>query len=143
MLKSLSSSVTEGFGVTFDEGQKHIPIESEASCSIITIKVDPKAISIVKDQYKLGRIKLTFSDQTGHQFNYLPITDRGFYDYAIAQKDDFELNSINSFFWNQEEIFLRIGLGRSYQQLGKPNSYWLQVNGIYSFPNYLEHIRNY
>ena len=33
---SLSNSVSEGFGVDFAEGQKHIPHDQQANCSIVT-----------------------------------------------------------------------------------------------------------
>ncbi|UQN42028.1 hypothetical protein [Agarivorans sp. B2Z047] len=45
---SLSQSVSEGFGVDFSENQKHIPHDQVANCSIITIKIPPHQLSIMK-----------------------------------------------------------------------------------------------
>jgi len=47
-------------------------------------------------------------------------------------------NIINNFIRQQDTVYLRIGLGREYQ-----GGFWLQVNGIYTFPNYDTEIRSY
>lgn len=140
---SLSPSVSDGFGVNFSDGQKHIPIDEVANCSIITINVSPGDISIHEDQYKPGKIKVTVTDQAGHQFRYLAITDLGFYDYAMKHQNDGKLQEIQNFVSSQQEIFLRIGLSREFQVPDGKNGYWLQVNGIYTFPDYQHDIRSY
>ena len=139
---SLSKSVSEGFGVDFDVGQKHIPVEEKANCSIITIKVNPYKIDLHEDQYKPGRVKLSFTDQDGQEFRYISITDRGFYDYAQQHQNDGKLFELQRFLTSQEEIYLRIGLGRVFK-ISDRNGYWLQANGIYTFPEYQKEIRSY
>lgn len=139
---SLSGSVSEGFGVSFESGQKHIPVEQTANCSIITIKVNPRQIELHEDQYKPGRIKLSFTDQNGQSFRYISITDRGFYDYAMQHQNDGRLFELQRFLASQEEVYLRIGLGRVFK-IGDRNGYWLQANGIYTFPEYQKEIRSY
>jgi hypothetical protein len=139
---SLSASVSSGFGFVFSIGQKHIPININANCSIITIKVDSHQIQIHEDQYNPGKVKCSFTDQDGHQFRYLPITDRGFYDYAQRHRNDGRLHELESFIYSQNEIYLRIGLSRAYS-ISDRNGYWLQVNGIYTFPLFHQEIRSY
>lgn len=140
--RSLSPSVSSGFGVNFDDNQKHIPLGTKANCSIITIKVLPYQIRIHEDQFKPGKIKCSFTDNTGAQFKYLSITDRGFFDYAQAHQNDDRLPELQNFLQSQDEIYLRVGLGRAYQ-VGERNGYWLQVNGIYTFPSFHQEIRSY
>ena len=140
--RTLSDSVASGFGVPFGEGQKHIPAGQQAACSIITIRILPRTLTIHEDAYKPGRIKVSFTDNMGHSYRYLPITDRGFYDYAKKHQDDGQLDKVQSFILSQEEVYLRIGVSRQYQS-GDRNGYWLQVNGIYTFPSFYKEIRKY
>ena len=129
----MSDSVASGFGIKLAENEKHIPIGVHAKCSIITIKISPDALSIDEDQYKPGRIKASFTDSEGHYFSYLPITDRGFYDYAKKHQDDGQLSKVMEFIQSQQELYLRVGVGRQYQPPSDVrNGYWLQVNGIYT-----------
>lgn len=139
---SLAESVSDGFGVDFSERQKHIPVGETAGCSIITIKVSPYQIELHEDQYKPGKVKCSFTDSSGRQFRYLSITDRGFYDFAQRHQADNSLNELQRFVRNQQEVFLRIGVGRVFQ-IGERNGYWLQVNGIYTFPEFHQEIRSY
>lgn len=147
---SLSCSVSKGFGVDFSNRQKHVPIDKDVKCSIITIKVSPDSIRIYEDKHKPGRIKATITDHGGQQFNYLPITDLGFYDYAMKHQKGGKLQALQAlqalqdFVSSQQEIFLRIGLSRKFRAVeGDRNGYWLQVNGIYTFPDYHSDIRSY
>jgi len=141
--RTLSGSVALGFGVTIDVGQKHILVDEGANCSIITIKIPPANLTIHEDQYKPGKIKASFTDQSGHRFNYLSITDRGFFDFARSHQDDNSLDDVQDFIESQDEVYLRIGLSREYQAPDGRNGYWLQVNGIYTFPKYFDEIRSY
>ncbi len=140
---TLSESVSAGFGIKFAEGQKHIPVGEVATCSIITIKVAPENFQIIEDQYKAGKIKASFTDNNGDSYRFLSITDRGFYDYAMSHQNDDKLADLQAFILNQDEIYLRVGVGRVYESNDGRNGYWLQVNGIYTFPDFLEEIRSY
>lgn len=140
---SLSSSVSDGFGVDFSVGQKHIPHDQEANCSIITIKIQPNQLIIHEDKYKPGKIKASFVDNSGHNYNYLSITDRGFHDYAMKHQSDGKLYEVTNLIDVQDEVYLRIGLSRVYQVPDGRNGYWLQVNGIYTYPNFHDEIRAY
>ncbi|WP_420389363.1 dual OB domain-containing protein [Marinobacter sp.] len=143
LYNSLSESVSDGFGVDFAEGQKHIPHDQLANCSIITVKIEPNKFSIHEDQYKPGKIKATFTDSSGRRYSYLSITDRGFHDYAKRHQDDGRLNEVAQLIEGQEDLYLRIGLSRVFQVPDGRNGYWLQVNGIYTFPDFHDEIRTY
>jgi hypothetical protein len=137
-----SPNVQEGFSIQIPFGQKHIPSTSPPQKSIITISVHPKMISIVPDTYNFGKIKVIFTDRSGYEFRYLSITDLGFYNYAEKNKSD-NFANLNNFIHLQSQVFVRVGLSREYKSQDGRNGFWLQVNGIYMFPEYLEEIRCY
>lgn len=136
----LFDSISEGFEIDLVSGQKSVPLGHQLGRSIITIRIDPAYIDLVEDEYNRGRIKVHLTDGSGRQFRYLPITDLGFYRYAMAHQEAGELGSINAFIHGQEDVYVRIGLGRNWDQ--RPG-YWMQVNGIYTFPDYHSQIRSY
>ncbi|GAA5213539.1 hypothetical protein ACFSJ3_03360 [Corallincola platygyrae] len=140
---SLTNSVSDGFGIDFDAGQKHIPHDQIVNCSIITVKILPNELSIHEDQFKPGKIKATFTDGSGHRYSYLSITDRGFHDYAKSHQNDGRLHEVTDLISRQEEVYLRIGLSRVFQAPDGRYGYWLQVNGIYTFPDFHDEIRTY
>ncbi len=142
--RTLSDSVEGGFGVTIDRGQKHINHGQPATCSIITIKVPPKRLSIEPDRFDPEKIRASFTDGAGFLYRYLSITDRGFFDFAKKHQDDGQLDKASRFVRSQQEVYLRVGLSRRYSpQDDERDGYWLQVNGIYTFPDYLEEVRQY
>ena len=140
--RSLSSDISSGFGYDFPCGEKHIPVGANTNCSIIPIKVLPKDLTILEDQFNAGRIKACVEDSSGKKFNFLSITDRGFYDYALEHYNDGSLSVLQNFIKQQTEIYLRLGVSRVWDVNGK-NGYWLQVNGIYTFPDFLPEVRAY
>ena len=141
--KTLSSGVSTGFGIDLSENEKLIPFGYQANCSIITIAIKPDRIQIHEDEFKSGKVKLTFIDNNGHKFSYLPVTDQGFSDYALNHLNTGKLRKIQNFIVSQDEIFLRIGLSRFHRSPDGRNGFWLQVNGIYTFPEYMKEIRSY
>ena len=91
----------------------------------------------VKERNSGFRYALWFHDDKGEVYENIPVTDlalrawanSGFFQGADAQgiSDELsaKLNAANS-------VHLRVGLGREYK-----NKLWLQVNGIFSFPDWL------
>lgn len=139
---SESPNTEEGFSVEIPHGQKYIPDTTPPQKSIITLSVEPCEFRIVPDSYKPGKIKVIFSDKSGREFRYLAITDLGFYSYAESNRGD-DFSNLNSFIHSQSEIYVRLGLGRVYKSPDGRNGFWMQVNGIYTFPEYLGEIRCY
>lgn len=143
LTETLSPSLAAGFGVHLESGQKHIGGECSPIKSIITIEVEPNEFTIVKDQYNPGRIKGIFEDEERNEFKFIPITDYCFCEFAEkTQTDEGATKSLNAFLSIQEKIFLRIGLTRRYQSQYGRDGFWIQINGIYSFPNIYDGIRN-
>jgi len=141
--KDLKASIADGFEYQFPQGGKIIPHTNPPKQSIITLKVNPSQIRIVEDSYNPGKIKLNFQDNDSKKYTYLPITDLGFYNYALKHFQDVDFpKNINTFIDSQDELYLRIGLSGRYESNGR-DGYWLQVNGIYTFPNFDLEIRSY
>jgi len=141
---SCTQSIEEGFDVSLPRFQKYISPESNVTKSIITISVNPSRIKIVQDGFDQTKIKINFSDNSLKEYRFLAITDYGFYHYA---KHNFQktssYNEINTVLQQQEEVFLRIGLGRLHTNQERKTGFWIQVNGIYSFPDYFRGVRKY
>jgi len=141
---SCSRNIEQGFNVSLEDFQKYIPRELKPAKSIITISVNPRQIEIVQDGYDKSKIKIHFSDSNSKSYRYLAITDYGFYFYAKNHyQTSCSYDEINSVIQSQEEVFLRIGLGRLYRNPAGKEGFWIQVNGIYSFPNYFQDVRKY
>ncbi len=141
---SAFDNIENGFEVILDERQKHITREANPIRSLITISIDPDSLHIVRDRYDQTKIKANFTDSSGREFRFLAITDLGFHSYAenhYEETGDYE--ELNELIHNQEEVYLRIGLSRFYEAPNGRAGYWIQVNGIYSFPNYFETARQY
>jgi len=140
---TIARSISNEFGYLFPEGGKVIPYANAPQQSIITLKVRSSQIRIVKDSFNHGKIKLNLKDNDEKKYTYLPITDLGFYNYAMRHFDDFDFPSkINAFIDEQEELYLRVGLSGRYAS-GDKDGFWLQINGIYTFPNFDTEIRSY
>jgi hypothetical protein len=138
-----ATSVEEGFSVALDDGQKYIQPAAAPKISIITLSINPGQIHIVSDNYNPGRIKAIFTDDSGKTFSYLPITDLGFYNYAMMQHESYRIENLNDYLHSQDEVFIRLGLSRDYRAEDGRSGFWLQVNGIYTFPEYLKEVRCY
>ncbi|MDC8748108.1 hypothetical protein NY751_18965 [Xanthomonas campestris] len=134
---SLSASVKDGLGGDFD-GVKLLPVGTTSDRSIITIKVNPANFRILKDKYE--KYKVHFTDSAGDSYSFIPITDLGFYEYLKGSNDP--VAEINSHFRGSAEIYLRLGVSRIHEAADR-KGYWMQVNGIYSFPNKLVNLRGY
>ncbi|MYG28500.1 MAG: hypothetical protein F4213_21205 [Boseongicola sp. SB0677_bin_26] len=137
--RTSSASIADGFGIRFAVGQKHIPAGQTAACSIVTIRVEPDSIGICEDQFTPGKARAQIVDQSGQSFNFLSITDLGFFDYARNHIGDGQIEKAQEFISAQREVHMRVGVGRRYQ-FGNRDGYWLQVNGIYTFPDSLREI---
>lgn len=131
----LVNSLEDGFNIKLDKNQKHIPIGHALNHSIITVKVHPKTINIAESSYKPGKMTVSFCDWSNRWFNYMSITDLNFYNYAMKHHEDNNLDSLNKYIKSRQEAYLRIGLSRIYKSNGR-EGYWIQVNGIYTFPDY-------
>lgn len=141
---SAHRTIEEGFAVELEDRQKHIPRESEPERSLITIRVASHAVRIVQDQYNETKIKAHITDASGREYGFLSVTDLGLHSYAENHYNEAgNYTDLNSLIHSQEEVYVRIGLSRFYEAQNGRAGYWLQVNGIYTFPNYFEIARRY
>lgn len=134
-------SVKDVFGVEIHDN-KYLN-EREGCRSIGTIKVE----NIISFEYypnqhgtvgKKYDFRVTFCDQIGQIYD-LPVVDLAFIKYC----DNLENvgSEINTIVFNINEtfkkslVFLRIGVARPF--ISMYNRCYLQVSGIYTFPNYI------
>lgn len=144
LTQQLFPSVSEGFEVSLGDGTKKLPPGYAGPRSLITIQVHPSAVSLKRDGYNEGAIRVHFTDSSGAEFRYMPLTDLGFHTHAQQLLGLGRLSEVNSFIHRQREVFLRIGLSRPWaRDQGDPVVCWVQVNGIYTFPDFVEEIRSY
>lgn len=137
-------SINKGFQGTVVGGNKVIPRKNPPSVSIITISISWEQIELFRDGY--GKDKVHISDNDGRTFQYIPISDLGFYRLLELNKsDDSYLARFKEFLRTQSEIFLRIGLSRYYKSTGTNprDGFWMQLNGLYTFPDFSTELRTY
>jgi len=140
--RGVQVSVQMGFNVKLADRQKFVPIGNATSRSIITLSVDPKTIEVVEDVYKPGKVKMHFVDSDGVMFRFMPITDLGFHQYAQSHRATRDLQRLNDFIRQQPEVLLRVGLARQWNN-GSQDGYWMQINGIYTFPEFVKELRSH
>ena len=139
---NLSPSISRGFGMDITE--KVIPEESAPSKSIITIKAAVQLHLFNDGDFQ--KIRASVTDSDGLILRFMSITDYGFYRYVQKLLSKHELSrffEFDRFLRSQSEIFLRLGLGRLWKSKDGRTGFWLQVNGIYTFPEFSEEIRSY
>ena len=141
--KTSFQSVEEGFSVVIESEQKYIPFDNPPDKSIITLALHPHLLHIVEDAYRPGELRVIFTDQAGKTFRYLSITDLGFFEYAKRHMVRHKIEELNNFIRSQKILFIRLGLSRLYQSPDGRKGFWLQANGIYTFPDYIKEIRCY
>jgi len=104
------------------------------------LKLQPKDLHIAHDQYDINKIKARLTDADGLTMSFIPIKDLGFCDNvgqeATRKKTAQEMTE---YLHTQDMLYVRLGVGRKFKSKDGRDGFWMQVNGIYSFPNY-EHI---
>lgn len=141
----LFRSIEEGFEVGAQQHPRCIPLGHPVNRSIISIAVSPKSIEVVQSSFN-GKIsvKVNFTDSSGENYSGFPLTDLGFHRYATGQLAQKRLREVNAFMQGQDEVFIRVGLARKWKNPSTGvEGYWMQVNGVYTFPKYHEELRGY
>jgi hypothetical protein len=134
---SAFDSIDAGFGVAMNEVKKYSIQLQKPARSIITLRVDPKNFEVFEDKY--GKLRAHVTDSTGAAYRYLSVTDLGFFDNVGAPANRrMSASDALSVIHRQKSLYLRVGLSRAYE-----GSYWLQINGIYTFPDYSLVVRQY
>lgn len=138
---SVAANVSSGFGTAVAQKvilrTDPVPVRS-----IVTLLVDPQLFSIQDDGY--GKLRASFTDSTGMVFHNLAVTDLGFFkNVGDVATRVMQPAAANAFIQSQDEVYLRVGLSRSYQAPDGRDGYWMQINGIYTFPDYAKIVRSY
>lgn len=138
-----TGAVTELFGCPICEG-KYVT-QGAGQCSLGTIRV--RSLHSVrftrKDESEPRKFdfRLSFTDEA-NDCHRLAVTDLAFRRYCVHQHASMqcaceEVSSRLTFTLQQaDELFFRIGLARGWSE--HPERCYLQVTGVYSFPDYLE-----
>lgn len=122
-------------------------LASPPPLSIITLKlISPRTQFKLMADSGFGALKFKahVKDATGYELSWLPVTDLGFCDHITKiTETDPQLLQLNAFIQRQRVVYLRLGLTRRYTPSPDRDGYWMQLNGIYSFPNYRKELRIY
>jgi len=139
LVSTLSGSIRTGFGVPVQD--KIIPQENVPLRSIITVICSVR----LHPGYggDLSKIRASITDSEGLTLQYLSIADLGFYRYAQKLRSQQSLKVLEDFIMNQNIIFLRLGLSRFWESQDGRKGFWIQINGIYTFPDFSKEIRSY
>jgi hypothetical protein len=141
---SAVETVAEGFGSN-PQGRLYA-LNAPPLVSIITLRIShpQDQLRIVSDGYNKNKIRAHVKDESGLELSWLPISDLGFADHVInIKQQDPNLEQLNQFIHEQDFLFVRIGLTREYKEPKGRIGYWVQANGIYTFPNYRTDLRQY
>lgn len=140
---SSTVSIKNGFGSETQITDK--VLKEPPAKSIITLKINPTDFQVVLTKINNEeKIRAHLTDGDGVKLKFLSITDLGFFDnvgQARARRTNAE--EITEFIHNQDELYIRLGLSRWFKSPQKIEGYWMQVNGIYTFPEYDRVVRSY
>jgi len=135
-------SVEEGFSVKIPDGEKLFKVDPPPSCSIITLSVNPSEIRFHRNKYDEKKLQAWFFDTNRKQFRFIPVTDLGLRIYFEKYGNE-GINKINGFIKEQEQVFIRLGLSINHKTPDGREGHWMQLNGIYTFPEFLKETRGY
>lgn len=139
------TTIQDGFGSRPDK-RLYVAAQPPA-LSIITLKLTSPSTQFrltVDTGYGPPKFKAHVVDGSGYELSWLPVTDLGFSDHlGKIRKTDPTLTTLNAFLQSQKVLYVRLGLTRQYAPSSDRDGYWVQVNGIYSFPTYRQDLRIY
>jgi len=137
---SICNSVGDIFGQPIRKGPGHYVMDCQGSRSLGTIQ----PYQVVEAIYEPGEedtwdYRLAFLDQKKQSYR-LKITDLTWHYYCDSQRSGQntpqQIVSQLTQKLQSSKIYLRIGLARGWKKF--PNRCYLQITGVYSFPDYLE-----
>lgn len=143
LANSAVDTIEEGFGIRMPGADKCIDPGLQPQRSLMTLRVNPNSVSLVSDQYNQVNVKAHFTDGSGKQFRFLTVTDLGVNDLVGRIGNERVCAESQQILRQQPDVFIRLGLSRYYQAPDGRAGYWLQVNGLYSFPEFYRATREY
>lgn len=143
-----TSSLTVAAGFGSNPANKYFAMDRPPPISIFTLKLTrprDQFSLILTDRYGPA-FKVNVTDAAGFNMSFLKVTDLGFSDHlAKIQEAPFGAQRLSKFLLDQDVLYLRVGLGQHFA----PNNdesrrgYYVQINGIYSFPSFRQDLRMY
>jgi hypothetical protein len=138
---SLFSSVADVFGQAVLTGPGYYVLDCQGERSLGTIK--PTEIKQViyepGDEAEAWDYRVSFQDAVGETYR-LKITDLTWQYYCHSLRDETrapaDIAAELTETLRQRKVYLRIGLARGWKKF--PERCFLQVNAVYTFPDYLE-----
>ena len=132
--------VDDAFGAPLVNISSHFVRMGSGARSLVTIQVRGAPYVQLLTREGKQKARLHFRDSTNRLYD-LPITDLTWLYFAAVQgrfagADATTLEPHLNRLLNKEVIFVRLGLTREYP--AGSHQCWLQVNGIYTFPDYLD-----
>ncbi len=131
-----------GAGLMSHRDARHRKLKrGSATNSLGTVAVEQEiSFRCEPDKFERGkyRYRLYFQDHCNNLYDDIPITDLALQTWATAQLhrgatpqslSDWLTRRLN----DAQKVYLRLGLSREFR-----DEFWLQVNGIYSFPDWLQ-----
>jgi len=110
--------------------------------SIMTLRILPTAFHVVLDNY--NKIKAHLVDGDGVALRYLSISDLGFFlNVGCSDTRKVSPDEITKFIHAQDVLLIRLGLSQKHTDQHGRTGYWMQINGIYTFPEYDHIVRAY
>ena len=130
--------IEEALGVKLQDGRKAQPRVGRTSLTTVRVR-EIEEFQLQGNEYEPGkhRYRLRFQTDKSRRFD-LPVTDlslRALVERLWAQSGEHAAvaDQINRAVLSADEVYLRLGLGRRFH-----GWHYLQVNGIYTFPDYLQ-----
>ena len=101
---------------------------------------DVKVLNLdVDTRYDKVSLRLDFTDASGDTHHGFPVNDlalRGMY-FLLAAQHQAPASALLKSLQEASRTYLRIGLARPATVGGYPEACWVQVTGVYTFPDYL------
>lgn len=133
--RSAVDSVSEAFEGKITPKNRCVPVDDPCQNSIRTVRVDPLSLSIsVAKSGGETKLRIGFTDLDGERYRHTPISDLYFHAAAMNYVKHDRLDELNALLAGGEVVYIRAGLSRLYKSRNGKQGFWMQANGIYTFP---------
>ncbi len=143
VLRNSSFSKVEDISDGFLQDRKWVKPGAQARSIATLSRVATLSVQLPEWNGKL-RYRLSFKDGSGNTFNS-PVSDLTFRELCykevkrVGRSPSALASELTSLFRNANRVYLRLGLARPWIQPGLSEARcYLQVTGIYTFPDYLQ-----
>ncbi len=145
----LQKTCRESVQSIFDGNLKDRRVRPGAQTRSLGTVGDVKILALRADTRYEGRtiLRMDFEDASGEIHQYFPINDlafRGLYSQIRSSYEDGIMadtqaaNTMSKKLLRADRVYLRIGLTRPTVIGSYPEACWVQITGIYTFPDYLD-----